>query len=181
MVLENAVTVLAALIGAVIGSVGAVFVQHWLTRQTEESHRRQILAQRYLFQLQDALETLWYRLNNLAYTGGRYFIPDDYFETTTLYALGRVLAIERILVLEGVYPQIDDAYPKLGEFLMKRRIDHELQATGFRMYDRVALAEAMIEHDGERFRISTYLEFRRRYETKGSPEKKWLVPAKEAV
>jgi len=31
------------------------------------------------------------------------------------------------------------------------------------------------------FRISTYLEFRKRNEAEGSPEKKWVVPTKEAV
>jgi hypothetical protein len=39
----------------------------------------------------------------------------------------------------------------------------------------------MIEREGEQFRPSTYLEFRKRYEAEGSPEKEWLTPASKAV
>ena len=174
-------TLLAALIGALIGSVGAVFADHWLTQRTEEIRRREALAQRYLFQLQDAAEGLWYRLDNLTSAHGRFVMTDEYFETTTLYALGRVLAIERILALEGVYSQLDAAYPDLGNFLREHRIDRSLQGINLHQYDRVSLAEAMIEREGEQFRPSTYLEFRKRYEAEESPEKKWLTPASEAI
>jgi hypothetical protein len=179
--LEYAPTLLAALIGAVVGSVGAVLAEHWLSRRYEESRRRETLVQRYLFQLQDAAEALWYRLNNLTFEHGRFVMPDDYFETTTLYALGRVLAVERILALDGAYPQLDLAYPELGGFLRTHRIDAELRGIGFYQYDRVSLAEAMIEREGEQFRVSTYLDFRMRYESQGSPERRWLDPAKEAI
>jgi hypothetical protein len=62
-------TLLGALIGAVIGSVGAAIVSHWLTLRREEIRAREYLVQRHLFQLQDATETLWYRLHNLAFRG----------------------------------------------------------------------------------------------------------------
>src|SRR5437764_3214544 len=93
-------TIVAALIGSVIGSVGAVLTDHWLTGRSEKFHRRELLVQRYLFQLQDALETLYYRLHNLAKRSGRSVMSDEYFEKSTLYALGRVLALERIFALE---------------------------------------------------------------------------------
>jgi hypothetical protein len=181
--LEYVTTLLAALIGAVMGSVGAVLTGHLLTRRAEERHRREALVQRYLFQLQDAVEALWYRLDNLALHDGRYVMVNAYFETTTLFALGKVLAVGRIMALDGAYPQLEAAYPKLVGFLKEhqRRIDRELQGVGFYQYDRVSLAEAIIEREGEQFRISTYLEFRRRYEAEGSPENKWLTPAKEAI
>lgn len=105
----------------------------------------------------------------------------SYFDTTTLFAVGRVLASERILALEGVYPQIDAVYPELGGFLRQRRIDLKLQGLGFYQYDRIALAEAVTERDEGGFRTSTYLEFRRRYEMKDSPEKLWLEPARTAI
>ena len=60
-------TIVAALIGSVIGSVGALLTEHRLTGRSEKFHRREILVQRYLFQLQDALEMLWYPLHNLTY------------------------------------------------------------------------------------------------------------------
>ncbi len=174
-------TILAALIGSVIGSVGAVLTDHWLAGRSEKFHRREILVQRYLFQLQDALEMLYYRFRNLAFQGGQYVMTDDYFEETTLYALGRVLALERIFALEAVYPQLDSIYPGLGKFLKEYRIDLKLQHTHFYQYDRIALAETVIEHEGDVFRTSTYLEFRKRYEAENSPEKQWLMPASKAI
>jgi hypothetical protein len=119
-------SLLAALIGAAAGSIGAVITSDWRKRKAETSERREAFVQRYLFQLQDAAETLWYRLDNVSRRGGRLVMDDAYFETTTLYALGRVLAIERLLALEGAYPQLERLYPGLGEFLMQHRIDYEL-------------------------------------------------------
>jgi hypothetical protein len=173
-------SLLAALIGASIGSIGAVIAADWRKRKAETSQRREELVQRYLFQLQDSVESLWYRLDNLARRGGRFVMPDQYFETTTLYALGRVLAVERLLALEGVYPQLERLYPGLGRFLMEHRVDYALGGA-FYQYDRLALAEAVMEHGGDRFRASTYLEFRRRYESKDSGEGTWLAPARDAI
>lgn len=174
-------TILAALIGSVIGSVGAVLADHWLTERSEQFHRREILVQRYLFQMQDALEMLYFRLENLAFRGGKYVMTDEYFEQTTLYALGRTLALERIFALEAVYPQLDTLYPGLGKLLKDSRIDFKLQHSNFYQYDRVALAEAVIEREGDGFRASTYLEFRKRYEAANSLEKQWLMPASRAL
>src|SRR5206468_1190162 len=108
-------TIAAALIGSIIGSVGAVLADHWLTGRTEKSHRREILVQRYLFQLKE------------------------------------------------------------------HRIERQLLSPYFYQYDRVSLAEAAIEHEGDSFRPRTYLEFRWRYEAENSPEKQWLAPASNAI
>jgi hypothetical protein len=178
--LAVAATVLAALIGAVIGSLGAVLVEAHLKRRAEETARRQILVRRYLFQLQDAAESLWFRLYNLNFRGGRYVMSDEYFANTMLYALGRVLAIERILALEGIYPELEALYPELGEFLKENRLDPKLARTVYQ-YHRLALAEAMIERDEDGFRPSTYLEFRRRYESTEYGEQNWLAPALEGI
>jgi gas vesicle protein len=182
---EYVIPLLGALIGAVIGSLGAVVVGHRLTQRAEERRRRETLARKYLFQLQDAVEALWFRLNNLAEQWGRHAMASTYFETTTLYALGRVLAVERIIALEGVYPELVHAYPELGERLRKRDIDQVLGSIlgdrGFQQYDRISLAEALIETQEEQFRPSTYLEFRGRYEAKGSHERQWLEQALRAI
>jgi hypothetical protein len=178
---ENVTTVIAALIGALIGSVGAVVVENLYKTRAEELRMRQNLTQRYLFQLQESIEALWFRLDNLAFRQGRSAMEEDYFETSTLYALGRVLAIERILAIEGIYPQLESTYPQLGQFLQKRRIDLQLQGIGFYQYDRIALAEAVMELSGQDFRASTYLEFRKRYQGHDSTERQWLAPAKEAI
>jgi len=176
-------TIVAALIGSVIGSVGAVLADHWMTGRSEKFHKREMLVQRYLFQLQDALELLWFRLRNLAYFGGKFVMSDEYYVITTLYALGRVLALERIFALEAVYPQLDAIYPGLGKLLKERdyRIERQLPGSLFFQYNRISLAESVIVHEGDVFRTSTFLEFRRRYEAENSQEKQWLTPATDAI
>lgn len=179
-VLAVAATILAALIGSVIGSLGAVLFESRLKRRAEETARREILVRRYLFQLQDAAESLWFRLYNLNFQDGRGVMDDEYFANTMLYALGRVLAIERILVLEGIYPELEALYPELGEFLKANRLDPKLADTVYQ-YHRLALAESMIERAEDGFRPSTYLEFRRRYESSEHGEQQWLAPALEGI
>jgi len=120
----------------------------------------------------------------------------EYFKMTTLYALGKLLAVERIFALEGIYPQLDAVYgetrmlprlkrylwkarkgrrSKLGRYLREHRTDLRLQHIHtFQQGDRIFLAEAMIEGQLERFRASTFVEFVRRYEAPGSPERVWL-------
>jgi hypothetical protein len=105
----------------------------------------------------------------------------DYQASTTVYALGRVLAAERILTLEGVNPQLKDHYPELGETLQARRISVELRFANFQQYDRIALAEAVLEQDERGFRPSTYLAFQHRYVEGTSGEASWLERARTAV
>jgi hypothetical protein len=52
-------TVLAALIGAGLGSLGAVWPEARLRRESEKEGRREAFQKRYFFQLQDAAESLW--------------------------------------------------------------------------------------------------------------------------
>lgn len=182
---QYAATLLAALIGGLIGSVGAAVVTHWLTLRREEEGTRKELVQRHLFQLQDATESLWYRLHNLAFRGGRDAMRDpEYYKFTTLYSLGKLLAVERIFALEGIYPQLDAAYgeAQLGKFLREHRTDLRLRhISGFQQYDRIFLAEAAIEGERERLRASTFVEFVKRYEATGSTEKERLDPIWLAV
>jgi hypothetical protein len=178
---EYAATLVAALIGAILGSVGAVGAQHVLLTRTRSRRRRELLVRRYLFQYHDAVESLAYRLRNLAHEGGKGVMSGEYFELTTLYAFGRVLALERILTLEGLFPIIETAYPGLGEKLQENRLDSKLQGIHFHRYDRIALAEFLIEREGGRFRPMTFSEFRRRYEEAASLERQWLSPALASI
>jgi hypothetical protein len=50
-----------------------------LKRRAEFSERREALVQRYLYQLQDSAESLWYRLHNLLEEDGRTLMEDEYF------------------------------------------------------------------------------------------------------
>ena len=172
-------TLLGALIGALIGSVGAVFAEFWLSGRARDKQARKQLAQKYLYQLQDAAESLWYRIDNLA-VFHREIKDDSYFELTTLYVLGRVLASERILALDGIYPLLNDTYPGLSDIL-RNRIDRTMKKLGLKQYDRIALAESLIESEGGRFRLYNYLEFRRKYEVDNAPEREWLEPARSAI
>lgn len=133
-------TVLAALIGAFFGSIGTAVVQEWLRSRRERDEHREALVRRYLFQLQDAVEALWHRVYNVRHEGGKGAMTASYQASTTVYALGRVLAAERILTLEGVYPQLKHHYPELGETLQARRLSVGLGFAGFQQYDRIALA-----------------------------------------
>ena len=173
------VTLLGALIGALIGSIGAVFAEFWLSGRAKDKLARKQLAQKYLYQIQDATESLWYRIDNLA-VWHRELRNDGYFELTTLYVLGRVLASERIVGLDGIYPLLNDAYPGLNDVL-RNRIDGAMKKLGLMQYDRITLAESLIESEGGRFRLYNYLEFRRNYEADNAPEREWLDPARSAI
>ena len=175
----SAATILAALIGAMVGSVGSIFLDAWLRRNRERKRKRDELVQRYLLQLQDAVEGLWYRIDNLARRGGRKVMEDRYFEISTLYALGRVIAYERILLLDGVYPQLKQIDPDLSICLKDKMQEIGTLMTGFHKYDQLALAEAVIEKVNGYSRAATYLEFKRRYDEDASLGSKTLLPAKE--
>ena len=84
---DFASTIVAALIGSIIGSVGAVLADHWMTGRNEKFHKREMLVQRYLFQLQDALEMLWYRLHNLVIHDGKYIMAEELLHDYDTYML----------------------------------------------------------------------------------------------
>jgi hypothetical protein len=174
-------TVLAAFIGAVIGSVGAVLAEEILRRRREYRERRETLVRRYLFQLQDAVEALWHRIYNVRYEAGEVAMTPPYRDTTTVYALGRVLAAERVLTLEGVYPQLEELFPGLGRSLQGRRLTVALTLPNIQQYDRIALAEAVLERDEDGYRPSTFLAFRSRYVEIESGGAGWLVETQAAV
>src|SRR5438067_237204 len=127
----------AGLIGALIGG-GAAIAGAWLQARSAENtalqrlrtetnkaredrehmaaQRRQALARQYLFGLQDAAESLRRRLHNWAEEGGQGFSDSHdpgYWDITTLYAVARALAAERLLAVEAVYPALEDDFPAL--------------------------------------------------------------------
>lgn len=63
----------------------------------------------------------------------------------------------------------------MGKFLRKERIDLKLRRIDhFQQYDRIFLAEAVIEGERERLRASNFVEFVKRYEATISTEKEHL-------
>ena len=170
-----------AVVAVIAGAVATFAFQEWRS----ERERRELLLRRYLAQLQDASESLWYRLKNVAFDQAHTETDPVYLVTTTMYTLGRALGIERMLALEGLYPEVWKRFPKLKSVLDRRVIDGAVEdmtktaGKELQQYDRVALAEAVVERVGETFRQSTFLEFRRRVD--GGPEREWWKPARESV
>jgi hypothetical protein len=123
-------------------------------------------VQRYLFQLRDAVDSLGARVDNWKDRGGARFAESrdpGYWQITSLYAIGRALAAERILDLEGVYLQIGSTFRR---HLERRQVEDALRrATQNQVfyYHRLALAESILERGPDGFRLLTYSEFRQRY------------------
>jgi hypothetical protein len=138
------------------------------SRAVAERHR--LLARRYLYQLQDALDSLSHRLRNWAHRGGEQYSESKdpgYWEVTTLYAVARALAADRILVLEGVYPELNAVVDEPERRLKPRELDGALgrvMGNDWFFYHRLALAEAALDRSADGFRLLTYSEFRRRYD-----------------
>jgi hypothetical protein len=179
--------ILPALIGAMGGSIGGNFLTDWFARRTEKERIRRELVDKYLIQLQDNLESLWFRLDNMKYQDGLQKMTDYYYEISTLYILGSVLAHNRILAYEGVYTKMEKLIPGLGNFLRDKmnqfgsyldKIDPNIH---FYQYDRIALAEAVMSFNDERHFIASYLQFGKQYEDPSSNLKTILSPAKEFI
>ena len=182
---DDVITIIAALIGAVIGSLGAKLVEEFLKRRAEKVSLQRTIVNQYLLQLQGAIESLWYRLDTLKKRGARMVTQDKYFEVSTLYSLACVLAYRRILLLEGVYSKIEQAKRDLGSFLNERLIgiDSILEnfqtSTPFYRYERLILAETVIQRIGDRLGTHTYLEFKKQYDDSSSGVEESLKPAKD--
>jgi len=179
--------IVPALIGAISGAIGGNVLTDWFARRREKEMLRRELVDKYLIQLQDSLESLWFRLDNIKYRDGLQKMTDFYYEVSTLYILGSVLAHNRILSYEGVYTKIEQSIPGLGVFLRDKmnqfgsyldKIDPNIH---FYQYDRIALAEAIMSINDERHTIGTYLQFRKQYEDPNSNLKSLLSPAKEFI
>jgi hypothetical protein len=152
------------LIGALIGSIGAVLVEHRLGGRAEEKRRRQVLIRQDLFQLQDSLESVRRRLLNLLEQSGASVMTERYRRMTTLYAFAVVLAIERKFAREAVYFALNDYWPGLGDFLRNKRFEVALHGLHIHHYRRLALADVASMRDGDSDRIRSLLEFLTAYE-----------------
>jgi hypothetical protein len=191
---------IAVILGAAIGAIATIgggLLQTVLrsradaerrqeAHESEREQRRATLAQRYLFQLQESVESLRLRLLNLARHGGRAWsesVDPGYWDLTMLYALGRALAAERILSLEGVPAAMDGQFPGLGPYLKQSSLDRILSKGLRRLfhYHRLALAESTIAWGPEGYRLLTYTEWRRRYEDPSSGLDRLLEPANASL
>lgn len=202
---ENAVY---GLLGAAIGAAGAVISSfsamkseskklHEERKDERQKDLRNLVA-RYLVIIQDIVESLWHRFNNIKYDQGRGQMGEEYYEATTLFSLARFFAIKQIMLLEGAYSSIEFAYPSvngtkpgLGVHLQNQfeAIDKIIDETTnqpngikFYRYDRLQLGEAVMEREDGQWRISKLLDFRRHYYSNPNPKlPDFLETAKEFV
>jgi hypothetical protein len=175
-----------AVVVVLVGAAATFAFGQWRA----ERARRDVLLRRYLAQLQDSCESLWFRLKNIAYESADIATDEEYLVTTTMYTLGRALGIERMLAIEGLYPEIWRRFPQLRSALVPRVVDSAVAATTrkarteqgreLQQYDRITLGEATVVRDGDGFRQSTFLEFRLRVEGEAT-EQLWWNPARASV
>jgi hypothetical protein len=190
----NFVALIAALIGALSGSVVANLVTESFRRRSEKELFRKNIVDKYLIQLQYAVQDLLYRLHNIKDKGGPYYMmlltgDEKYYNISTLYVLGAVLAYHRILLFGGIYSQIELLFPSFGTKLSDQldKFGNNLDALEillpdtdkvvyFFRYDRIALGDAVTEETNERYYIRSFLKFKREYE-KDNILKSILIPA----
>lgn len=182
---ESAIlTLLPSLIGAISGSLGGNIISNYLKERNEKESKRRFIIDMYLIQLQDFTEALWHRFNNIKNKGGRLIMDNTYFEESTLYSLGCILAYRRILLFEGIYSQIDNLIPGLGIFLKEKLNDIDKMLDGGKIslyrYNRLLLAEVIIEKENGKLNICSYLKFKEKYEEQ-KYIKNFLNPSKEWV
>ena len=178
------ITLLPALIGAISGSFGGNIISNHLKEKNERESKRRYIIDTYLIQLQDFTEALWHRFNNIKNKGGRMVMDSNYFEESTLYSLGCILAYRRILLFDGIYSQIDKLIPGLGIFLKEKLndIDKILDSgkVSLYRYNRLLLAEVIIQKENGKLNVCSYLKFKELYED--SPRiKDFLKPSKKWV
>jgi hypothetical protein len=158
--------ILAAL-GALLVAIVAATATYVFQERRYVKRRRERSLDGYLAPLQDACESFWYRVENLAFREGRQVMESQYHDATTLYVVARVLGLERMLALEGRYPDLWRSFPGLRPTLKRRALDSALngacKAAGaeFHHYDRVRLGELAVERVRDTFRQRTFLEFER--------------------
>ena len=159
-------TVAAALIGAIVGSIGAQLVGARLAWSRERKADQQRVSQKYLLQLQDAALSVRLRVDNILDQEGRSVMSDRYYRTTTLYAFACLLAQKRRLLLDGVYVLLQDGRKDLGRKLLKKLEAFEeflgregSSGPGFQRYSRLVLAESVLERTPEGWGVVSFMNF----------------------
>jgi hypothetical protein len=112
-------------------------------------------------------------------------MSNNYFEESSLYSLACVLAYRRILLIDGIYSQIDNLIPGLGSFLKEKLndVDKLLDVSSKRplyRYHRLLLAESIMEKENGKLVICPYFKFRDSYEN-SVLIKEYLTPSKDWV
>ena len=163
-------TVVASLIGAVFGSLGGQWLRYRFQVRAEEARTRRDVAQRHLIQLQDAMESLYFRLSNLATDTDRDLLQYPYYAQSTIYALSNFLAHKRRLMLEGAYALLDVHGPTFPHELevalesVEKELGREwVSEDNFFRYQRQAAGESLLIWD-DGWRVANFAEFTVRHD-----------------
>ena len=153
--------ILSSLAIAVGGAFAGAGAQYGFRRYTETEQVKREIVETHFLQLQNSVESLYYRVNNVRDWSGRTTMSDDYYRQTTAYAIGRVLAHESLLVSKGVYAKLS------RHAAIKRRIKASLHSLNwafddqaFLYYHRLQLGEMALDGD----RVVSYTEFSGRWQ-----------------
>ncbi|OUJ69921.1 hypothetical protein [Hymenobacter crusticola] len=166
-----------------LGALGGAGIQYYFQRRTASRQERKEIIETHLLQLQNSVESLYYRLNNLRFWSGKEMMSDDYYTHTWLYIVGRVLAYEHQLVIKGIYAKLDYNDSLKRELKLRmHNINWNLDDGEFLHYHRVQLAEMTMDKD----RIITYTEFSDRvsspaYSSAVAPALKYLQHAPKSA
>jgi hypothetical protein len=180
MMFTDRVIAIATLISSSFATLAILFefgLGRFLDSRQERKSKRDAIVVRYVSQLQATVQLFAERLGNLTKESGRGKMTSDYFQFTTLYSLACPLALERIFMFDGVYPQIKAFSENLYSYIHGWSLDKQLKGFGFHRYDRIALAECAMKVNDSGFRLATYFEFRERYEKALGNKDQWLISA----
>jgi hypothetical protein len=179
-------TVIAALLGGAAGAIGGQVIGHLLERKRTAAVNRSQLVGGYLWQMQDASESLWRRLQNLAEQPGPTVIRDTYYEESTLYAIARFLAQKQRLGADGVYALVSGPRGPAGDRLRRslESVERELGrdaggGNAFYRYNRLALAETAMRHTEGGTALAGYQDFVAKVKEDVNAE--FVAPAREFV
>ena len=146
---------IVVLLGGLSALIGAAIQYRFQRLSTERQERRELIETHFL-QLQNALESLYYRINNLRDWGGKRVMTDDYFRLTSVYAIGRVLAYESLSVSKGIYAKLHrDETLKRQLKAGLHRLNLGMDDQRFLHYHRVQLAEMLLDEG----KVLSYTDF----------------------
>lgn len=155
-------------IGAVLAALLGAAAAWWFGRRSSTGAESELLIRNYLVQLQDAIESLGHRINNLQEHGGTSSMTSpQYFIESSRYVIATVLAQHRRLTINGVFGHLEQRQPGSGVALQARLefIERELGRSvghSFPRYLRRELADLALDWRADLLRPVSYSDFQRR-------------------
>jgi len=137
-----------SLLIAGLGAAIATVFQHFFQRYAESQRVRREIVESRLLQLQNSVESLYYRANNLLGWAGKATMSEDYYRKTSVFALARVLGHELLFASSGVYAKLGkDTELKFHIKAALHNLNSAMDDHGFQYYYRLLLAEMVTESD----------------------------------